>query len=115
MPSLPVRALRFAAALAVIGAIVFFYRRVLTVNQTAVALTLLVAILAVSTVWGFAVAAVMSLAAVLAFNYFFLPPVGTFTIADPQNWVALIAFLAASLIASRLAARMRKEADEAQR
>src|ERR1700687_6190810 len=109
MPSLPVRALRFAAALAVIGAIVFFYRRVLTVNQTAVALTLLVAILAVSTVWGFAVAAVMSLAAVLAFNYFFLPPVGTFTIADPQNWVALFAFLAASVVAGQLSERARRE------
>ena len=38
------------------------------------------------------------------FNYFFLPPVGTFTIADPQNWVALFAFLAVSLVASNLSA-----------
>ena len=51
----------------------------------------------------------------LAFNYFFLPPVGTFTIADPQNWVALFAFLAASLIASQLGTRVRREAEEAQR
>ena len=55
----------------------------------------------------------MSVAAVLAFNYFFLPPVGAFTIADPQNWAALFVFLAASLIASQLAARARNEADEA--
>ena len=35
-----------------------------------------------------------SVGAALAFNFFFLPPVGTFTIADPQNWVALFVFLA---------------------
>lgn len=103
-----------ASAFAIIIGITFFYRRVLTVNQTTVALSFLLAILAVSTVWGFTVSAFMSLAAMLAFNYFFLPPVGTFTIADPQNWAALFAFLATSLIASQLAARVRREADEAQ-
>ena len=35
----------------------------------------------------------MSVVAMLAFNYYFLPPVGTLTVADPQNWVALFAFL----------------------
>jgi two-component system sensor histidine kinase KdpD len=112
---LPVRVLQFLAAFAVVVGITFFYRRVLLVNQTTVALTFILAILAVSTFWGFTVSAFMSVAAMLAFNYFFLPPVGTFTIADPQNWAALFAFLAASLIASQLAARVRKEADEAQR
>jgi two-component system sensor histidine kinase KdpD len=111
---LPIRALRLALALAVVIGITFFYREVVTVNQTTVALTFLLAILAVSTVWGFAVSAFMSVAAMLAFNYFFLPPVGTFTIADPQNWAALFAFLSTSLIASQLAARVRREADEAQ-
>src|ERR1700687_173286 len=97
----------------VIG-ITAFYRRVLAVNETTIALTFVVAILAVATIWGFAVSAFMSVAAMLAFNYFFLPPLGTFIIADTQNWAALFAFLAASLIASRLAARVRSEADEAQ-
>src|ERR1700730_4672417 len=97
----------------VIG-ITAFYRRVLAVNETTIALTFVVAILAVATIWGFTVSAFMSVAAMLAFNYFFLPPVGTFAIADPQNWAALFAFLAASLIASRLAARVRSEADDAQ-
>jgi two-component system sensor histidine kinase KdpD len=107
--------MQFLAALAVVIGITFFYRRVLPVNQTTVALTFVLAILAVSTFWGFAVSAFMSIAAMLAFNYFFLPPIGTFTISDPQNWAALVAFLASSLIASQLAARVRKEADEAQR
>ena len=51
----------------------------------------------------------------LAFNYFFLPPIGKFTIADPQNWVALVAFLGTSLVASQLSTRVRREAEDAQR
>ncbi len=85
----------------------------LPVNATTVALTFLLAILAVSTVWGMAVSVAMSVAAMLAFNYFFLPPVGTFTIADPQNWVALIAFLVVAVLASRLSTRARQKAADA--
>jgi two-component system, OmpR family, sensor histidine kinase KdpD len=49
--------------------------------------------------------------ATVCFNFFFLPPYGTFTIADPQNWVALFAFLAAAVIASQLAERALQNAD----
>src|SRR5260370_37255644 len=59
------------------------------------------------------VSVAMSLVAVATFNYFFLPPIGTLTIADPQNWVALIAFLVTSITGSRLSSRIRAEADEA--
>jgi two-component system sensor histidine kinase KdpD len=111
---LPTRALQFILALAIVAGITAFYRKILPVNQTTVALTYLLAILAVSAFWGFAVSAFMSVAAMLAFNFYFLPPIGTFTIADPQNWVALFAFLATSLIASQLSTRMRREAEEAQ-
>ena len=55
----------------------------------------------------------MAVAATAAFNFFFLPPVGTFTIADPQNWVALFAFLVTALVASNLAERARREAEGA--
>lgn len=109
------RVVPFVVAFALVASIVAIYKNLIPVNQTTVALTLLLAILAVSTVWGFAAAAFMSVVGMLAFNFFFLPPVGTFTIADPQNWVALFAFLASSLIASQLSARARREADEARR
>jgi len=109
------RVLPFVAALIPIVIIVFLYRSVLSVNQTTVALTLLLAILVISTIWGLAVAIFTSVVAMLAFNFFFLPPVGTFTIADPQNWVALVAFLATSLIASQLSTRVRREAEESKR
>jgi two-component system, OmpR family, sensor histidine kinase KdpD len=100
-------------SLAVVAGISVFYRHFLHVNQTTVALSFLLAILAVSAVWGMAVSVAMSLVAVVAFNYFFLPPVGTLTIADPQNWVALFAFLVTSIVGSQLSSRIRTEADEA--
>src|SRR5262245_40783438 len=59
------------------------------------------------------IAVVASVAAMLCFNFYFLPPVGTLTIADPQNWAALIAFLAVSLVASNLSSVARARAEEA--
>ena len=46
-------------------------------------------------------------------NYFFLPPVGTFTIADPQNWVALMAFLVVAGIGSQLSSVAQSRARDA--
>lgn len=75
-----------------IGAITAGYSRFVPANRTTVALTDLVAILLIATGWAIAEATTASVVVVLCFNFFFLPPIGTFTIADPQNWVALIAF-----------------------
>jgi two-component system sensor histidine kinase KdpD len=107
------RFLRFLAAFAVVLGISLVYRHLLIVNPTTVALTFLLAILAVSTVWGIAVSVFMSVVAMLAFNYYFLPPVGRFTIADPQNWIALFAFLVVSVLASSLSTRARQKAEDA--
>ncbi len=110
------RLLQFVAALAIVLAITLFYRKFLPeVNHTTVAVSFLLAILAASAVWGMAVSAFMSVAAMLAFNFFFLPPLETFTISDPQNWVALFAFLVTALVGSQLSSRMRREADAANR
>ena len=107
------RGIGFLAAAVLLATITFACSRFVPVNQTTVALLFLLAILAVSAVWGMIVSSVMSVSAMLLFNYFFLPPVGTLTIADPQNWVALFAFLFTSLMGSQLSARIRKEADAA--
>jgi len=106
---------RYLAALAAVAAITSFYRYTHRFNATTIAFTYLLAILGVSTLWGLTVSVFMSLVATLAYNYFFLPPVGTFTIADPQNWVALITFLATSVLASDLSTRARNQAAEANR
>ena len=106
--------LRYAASVAIIAAIIVVYRVLLPVNATTVALSLLLAILAVSTRWGLAEATVASVVAVLGFNYHFLPPIGRFTIDDPQNFVAFIAFLVTAATASQLSARARRRAAEAE-
>lgn len=104
--------LRLAACAALLAAVAGVDHR-LNVNPTTVALTFLIAVLVISAYWGLALAIVMSLGSTLAFNYFFLPPTGTFTIAETQNWVALGAFLATALLASNLAERARREAAKA--
>lgn len=58
--------------------------------------------------------AAASLAATACYNYYFLPPHGAWTIADPANWVALAAFLLASTLTSRLVAREKRRAEEAE-
>jgi len=107
------RGIGFVVAAILLASITSVYSRVLHVNHTTIALSFLLAILAVSAVWGMVVSVFMSITAMLLINYFFLPPAGTLTIADPQNWVALFAFLVTAIIGSQLSARIRKEADAA--
>ncbi|HVB97807.1 MAG TPA: DUF4118 domain-containing protein [Candidatus Dormibacteraeota bacterium] len=108
-------ALRYAVSLGVVGGISCFYSHYYHVNDTTVALTLLLAVLAVSTLWGTAVSIAMSVAGVVAFNYFFLPPVGTLTIADPQNWMTLFAFLVTAVTGGQLSSQAKRQAEEANR
>jgi two-component system sensor histidine kinase KdpD len=97
-----------------LAAVTFGYVRILAISNAAtVSTTFLLIVLVVAALSTLRVAAATSVTAVLAFNFFFLPPVGTFTIADPQNWVALAAFLAVSIIASNLSAQARARAQEA--
>ena len=101
---------RYLASVAIVGIVVFVYMRIVRVNPTTVALSFLLAILIVSANWGLTVAVFMSFIAALAFNFFFLPPIKTFTIAETQNWVALFAFLFTAVVASNLSERVRREA-----
>src|SRR5579863_7967555 len=103
-----VKLYKLPAGLALIAAVIFVFYRLIPVNGTTVALALLMAILGIATWFGLFEAIVCSLVAMLGFNFFFLPPIGTFNIADPQNWVALFAFLATSIIASKLSDSVRK-------
>ncbi len=105
--------LRFGGALGLIAAVTLACSFVVHVNSTTVALAFLLAILAVATWGNLAEAVLASFAAMLAFNYFFLPPVGTFTISDPQNWVALTAFLVTAVTASNLSATAKRRTSEA--
>ncbi len=106
---------RYLAATAVVGCVVIVYSRFIRVNPTTVALTFLLGILFVANRFGLRCSVYMSVLAALAFNLFFLPPIGTLTIADTQNWVALFAFLVAGILASHLSERAKHEARESDR
>ena len=87
--------IRYLFVTVVVGCIVLIYFKLIHVNPTTVALTFLLGILFIANRFGLRYSVYMSFLAALAFNFFFLPPVGTLTIADPQNCVALLAFLQA--------------------
>lgn len=94
----------------IVAAIVLLYSKLFHVNPTTVGFTFLLAVLIVSATWGLRYAIVLAVFSTLTYNFFFLPPRYTFTIADPQNWIALLTFLVTAVIASQLAERARGEA-----
>jgi len=96
---------------AVTGVLKLFGERI---NPTTVALAMLLLILFVATAWGSRPAVLASLLGVVCFNFFFLPPFGTFTIRDPDNWVAFVAFMITALTAGQLSARAKRRAEEAE-
>lgn len=107
-------AIRWIIALGCLAGIVVTYRAWIHVNPTTVALTLLLYILLLAARMGLRYAVVASVVAAACYNFYFLPPIGTFTVADPQNWLTLFAFLATSVIGSRLSQQARDEAEHAQ-
>jgi two-component system sensor histidine kinase KdpD len=105
---------RFALAVVALGALTLAWSQWPSMaNAATVATSYLMVVLLVAATSHLRVAIATSLLAMLALNFFFLPPIGTFSIADPQNWVALFAFLAVSLVASHLSAQGRDRADDA--
>ena len=105
---------RLAMALAAVVLLALAFTRLTpAVNAATVAMSFLIVVLLVAATAHVWVAVTTSVAAVLVFNFFFLPPVGTFTIADPENWIALVAFLVVSLVASNLSAVARLRTLEA--
>ena len=104
---------RLLFSLGGVALVTFSAHWLIPVNATTVGFAYLLLVLVVASTWGFTEAAVASLAATITFNFYFLPPVGALTIADPQNWVALFSFLATALIASRLSDKAERRAEDA--
>lgn len=103
------------AGLAAIAAILAGLRAIQQFpNPTIAALVLLLAVVVIATTARLRVAIAISIAAMFAFNFFLLPPLHTFTIADPQNWVALFVFVLVANIAGQLSAAVRHRAREAE-
>jgi two-component system sensor histidine kinase KdpD len=95
-------ALRILSVLATVATITLVSFSALHVTATAAGLFYAVGIVAMGQVWGLTEALLSSLLSFLVFDYFFLPPVGTFSISRPMDWWALVAFLIAAIAASRL-------------
>ncbi|HYM22969.1 MAG TPA: DUF4118 domain-containing protein [Vicinamibacterales bacterium] len=95
--------LAFAASLIALAAATVVLRSwPLLANPTTAALVFLLVVLVTAATSRIAPAIAAAVAADLCLNYFFMPPVGTFRIADPHNLIALVVFLAAGVIASSL-------------
>lgn len=84
------------------------------INDTTISLALLLVVLIVATIFGSRPALFASLAGVLSFNFFFLHPVYTFAIAEPQNWVAFASFFVTAVIAGQLSSYARRRAAESE-
>ncbi len=100
-------------AVAAATALIYALREITPESSNGVVYMLVVTL--VSTYWGLGLGLLTALLSALAFNFFHIPPTGGFTIADPQNYVALGVFLIAAAIASTVADLARARAREAER
>jgi len=84
------------------------------INSTTIGFGFLLMVLFTAMFRGSKPALLASMLGVLSYNFFFLPPFHTFTIADPQNWIALTAFFITALAVGQLSARAKERATEAE-
>ena len=107
-----------SAALITIGVVILISGALIPLRQylsaTEVALALLLVVLLASTLFGSRAGLAGSIAGILAFNFFFLPPFFTFNISGPENWVAFGAFIITALIAGQLSGYARRRAEESE-
>lgn len=85
------------------------------INAITVALTFLLVVLFVALFWGSRPALLASVLGMFCFNFFFLPPLHTLTIAHGENWIALAVFFTTALAVGQLSARAKSRAEEAER
>src|SRR5881275_2702023 len=98
--------------LASAGAVVFVSAVIAVVKRWVPVLSLgvlyIFAVLPVATFWGLGLACLVSVASMLAFNWFFLPPTHTFQLQDTANWLALAVYLVTGVVVSVLATQVRR-------
>jgi two-component system, OmpR family, sensor histidine kinase KdpD len=92
------------AAVSAIGGATELLRAVPSISTTTVALALLLIVLGAATFARLRIAVITAVVSTLTFNFFFLQPIGTFAIAEAQNWIVLAVYLAVAVVASHLSA-----------
>jgi two-component system sensor histidine kinase KdpD len=108
-------AVLIVAALGTVAAAVTILRWLPGVNPATAGFALLILVLLAATRGPQWIAVTVAIASTLSFNYFFFPPLGTFSIAEPHNWVSLIAFLITAVVGSNLSAAAQARARQLQR
>ncbi len=104
----------YAMALVAVGVVTALIGAIeARVHIANVSMLYLIVVLAVATLAGRGPAITASLSAFLAFNWFFVQPLHTFSVGDPDEWFALVIFLATAMITGQLAADQRDRAREA--
>ena len=101
------------ASVALTTALIFPLAEAVPVVSTGV--VYLIAVLLVSSYAGLWLGLFTAVLGAAAWNFFHLPPTGEFTIADGENWVALVVFMVAALVTSTLAGAARSRAEDAER
>lgn len=113
LQSIGLEFLRFAGVVTAVAGVTALDYLVFKINSATAGFTFLVLILGLATWTSLRLSITASLISVAAYNLYFFPPIGTFTIADPQNWVALLTFLLTAVTASQLSSSARQRAEEA--
>ena len=99
-----------AAAESLAIALICFY--LFHSNATIAAIFLLLGVVLAGAYGTRAGAVASSISATVCLDYFFVPPIGSITIGDPQGWIVLTVFLAVSHIATNFSARLRNQRDQ---
>ncbi len=102
-----------AGAIALTTALIYPLKEVVPVVSTGT--LYLLAVLLVASNWGLWLGLPTAVAGALAWNFFHIPPTGRFTIAEGENWLALLVFLVAAVVVSTLAGLARSRAEDAER
>ncbi|MDQ3993430.1 MAG: DUF4118 domain-containing protein [Actinomycetota bacterium] len=100
------------AAVAAVTGVVYLFRP--SVPVLSLGVLYLFAVLPIAVLWGRGFSIFVALASMLAFNFFFLPPVHTFRLIDERDWFALAVYLVTAIVVSELASRARRRAAEAE-
>jgi two-component system sensor histidine kinase KdpD len=108
------RAVRLLACTASVAAPTYAGYYIFHVSALVMSFTFILIVLVVAAHWGLFEAMTSSIVAMLSLSYYFFPPILSFRVADPQNWVALFAFMVIAITASRLSTGVRQRAREAQ-
>src|SRR4051812_29860248 len=104
-----------AGSLAAVGAATLLVYALRPVAPTlSLGVLYVLAVLTTAVLWGLGFAIPVAVLSMLAFNFFFLAPVGTLSLADGRNWTALAVYVTTAIVAGELASRARRRAAEAE-